>query len=66
MIERIARCVKENLDLPNHLLGNLSTYLKLFFRNMQDLGDVKRALMPAIRKNAKSRLVEDTYAVLAQ
>lgn len=64
-IETVETIKKENLDLPNHLIGNQSTYLKLSFRNTQDMLDVKRTLMPVVRKNAQSKSATDVYSISA-
>ncbi len=42
---------KEDLDLPNHLVGLKRRYLKLRFHCVEDLMKAKREVMPAVRKN---------------
>lgn len=42
---------KEDLDLPNHLVGLKARYLKLRFVSVEDLIRAKREIMPAVRKN---------------
>ena len=42
---------KEDLDLPNHLVGLKGRYLKLRFLSVEDLMKAKREIMPAVRKN---------------
>ena len=44
---------KEDLDLPNHLIGLKAKFLKLNFYSVDDLMKAKRDLMPAVRKNQK-------------
>ena len=53
---------KEDLDLPNHLVGLKGRYLKLRFSSVEDLIKAKREVMPAVRKNRereKSRTIYD-------
>ena len=42
---------KEDLELPNHLVGLKRRYLKLRFHSVEDLMKAKREVMPAVRKN---------------
>ncbi len=42
---------KEDLDLPNHLVGLRRRYLKLQFATVEDLIKAKREVMSAVRKN---------------
>lgn len=42
---------KEDLELVNHLSGKTQTFLKLQFKNVQDLMTVKSELMPLVKKN---------------
>ncbi len=42
---------KEDLDLPNHLVGLRRRYLKLQFATVEDLMKAKREVMSAVRKN---------------
>nr|CAD7454365.1 unnamed protein product [Timema tahoe] len=51
---------KEDLDLPNHLIGLKQTYLKLSFLTVTDLVKVRRELMSAVRKN-REREKNNTY-----
>ncbi|KAI9179806.1 DNA polymerase epsilon catalytic subunit [Blastocladiella emersonii ATCC 22665] len=50
MIELISWCEKEDLDMPNHLLGLKRTVLKLSFRNVQDLLRVRKDMLAAVKK----------------
>lgn len=47
---------------PNHLLGYRKTLIQLFFRNQNDLFQVRRELLPIANKNASSMDAVDTYA----
>ena len=44
---------KDDLSLPNHLLGNKRTLIKLLFKNTQDLTSVRNVLRPAADINRK-------------
>ncbi|KAI9020780.1 hypothetical protein CLU79DRAFT_216823 [Phycomyces nitens] len=61
-IESMKRVKKEDLDQPNHLVGNTRTLIQLFFRNMNDLYAVRRVLLPAVKNNQAKISAIDTYA----
>jgi hypothetical protein len=65
-VSRIIRERKEDLKLPNHLLGYRRLYLKLVFRNVQDLLAVRKDLLPLALANAKKRNAVDAYAEVMQ
>ena len=50
-VSSIAVVSKEDLDLPNHLVGLKGRYLKLSFVSVEDLIRAKREVMAAVRKN---------------
>ncbi|KAM9360448.1 DNA polymerase epsilon catalytic subunit A [Symphorus nematophorus] len=52
---------KEDLDLPNHLVGLKRSYIKLSFNTVDDLLKVKREISPAVRKNREREQSNDTY-----
>ena len=52
---------KEDLDLPNHLVGLKGHYLKLRFLSVEDLMRGKREVMPAVRKNRERDKTCSTY-----
>lgn len=54
LIERIEKVDKEDLDFPNHLAGHKRPYLKLYFRNVNDMDRVKRIIAPVAAKNGES------------
>ncbi|KAG0248938.1 DNA polymerase epsilon catalytic subunit [Mortierella polycephala] len=62
LVEKMSRMQKEDLDMPNHLLGNTRTFIKLSFRNVRDLLSVRKVLHPAARQNLAKMSVLDTYA----
>ncbi|XP_075749504.1 DNA polymerase epsilon catalytic subunit 1 [Rhipicephalus microplus] len=54
-LARVELCPKEDLDLPNHLVGLKRTYLKLLFLSVNDLLKVRKELLPAVRKNQERK-----------
>ncbi|XP_018524002.1 DNA polymerase epsilon catalytic subunit A [Lates calcarifer] len=52
---------KEDLDLPNHLVGLKRNYIKLLFNTVDDLIKVKREIGPAVRKNRDREQSNDAY-----
>ena len=60
-IESIKIVVKEDMDLPNHLVGNRREVLKLTFRNINDLNSVKKIIQPIINKNISMQKTESVY-----
>ncbi|KAF9223138.1 DUF1744-domain-containing protein [Gyrodon lividus] len=62
VIYRIARDRKEDLKLPNHLMGHRRLYLQLCFRNVSDLLTVRRDIAPLALANGAKRGAIDAYA----
>ncbi|KAG7095213.1 hypothetical protein E1B28_005988 [Marasmius oreades] len=62
LIVRISRERKEDLKLPNHLMGHRRLYLQLCFRNITDLLTVRRDIMPLALANSAKRNAVDAYA----
>lgn len=61
-IVRINRQRKEDLKLPNHLMGHRRLYLQLCFRNVSDLLTVRRDIVPIALANNAKRDAVDAYA----
>ncbi|KGO42172.1 DNA-directed DNA polymerase, family B [Penicillium expansum] len=61
IIKKFKRLQKEDLDLPNHLLGYRKTYIKLSFANVSNLLEVRRTLLPLAEKNKKNESAMDAY-----
>ncbi|KAI0826611.1 DUF1744-domain-containing protein [Trametes gibbosa] len=59
---RITRERKEDLQMPNHLMGHRRLYLQLHFRNVSDLLTVRRDLMPLALANSAKLDAVDAYA----
>ena len=62
LICRIARERKEDLKMPNHLLGHKRLYLQLCFRNVSDLLSVRRDIVPLALENGAKLSAVDVYA----
>ena len=58
-IARIEKIKKEDLTLPNHLIGLKRTFLKVFFHNQDDLSSTVRDIQRIVSRN-KQRANEDT------
>jgi DNA polymerase epsilon subunit 1 len=65
-LKSVKRIEKEDLQMPNHLLGYRRTLLQLIFVNVNDLLAVRRIIMPIAEKNKKSMNAMDTYAEVAR
>lgn len=63
---RITREKKEDLQMPNHLLGHRRLYLQLHFRNVSDLLTVRRDIMPLALANSAKLDAVDAYAEVVQ
>ncbi len=62
LVYRIVRNKKEDLKLPNHLMGHRRLYLQLCFRNITDLLTVRRDIVPLALANSAKRDAVDAYA----
>ncbi|KAI5855289.1 DNA polymerase epsilon catalytic subunit A [Tricharina praecox] len=62
LIKKTSRTTKEDLSMPNHLLGYRRTFVQLDFANVTDLLAVRKEIMPIVAKNKKNVDVMDAYA----
>ncbi|GAA6010438.1 hypothetical protein JCM10207_001304 [Rhodosporidiobolus poonsookiae] len=62
LITKVVRVKKEDLSLPNHLMGYRREYIAIYFRNQSDLFTVRRDLLPIANKNREMLDAVDTYA----
>lgn len=62
LICRIVHEPKEDLKLPNHLVGHRRLYLRLCFRNVSDLLTVRRDIVPLALANSAKLNAVDAYA----
>ena len=66
LVKKVVRVEKEDLQMPNHLLGYRRTFLQLTFANVYDLLSVRKIIMPIAQKNKKNLNAMDTYAEVAR
>lgn len=64
-VSNVERLEKEDLSMPNHLLGYRRGLLKLSFRNVSDLLAARKEIMPVAERNRKKMGAMDTYAEVA-
>lgn len=65
VVKTVRRVEKEDLSMPNHLLGYRRTFLELRFRNVNDLMAARKDIMPIAEKNRKAMGTIDVYAEVA-
>lgn len=65
LVKNFKRVEKEDLQMPNHLLGYRRTLLKLSFANVNDLMTVRKTIMPLAEANKGKMNALDTYAEVA-
>lgn len=65
LLKTVSRVEKEDLQMPNHLLGYRRTLLHLSFANVSDLLAVRKVIMPIAEKNKSTLNAMDTYAEVA-
>ena len=62
LVKSVKKIQKEDLSLPNHLLGLQRTLLELRFLNVTDLLAARREIMPIAERNRKNQSAKDAYA----
>ncbi|KYK54847.1 DNA polymerase epsilon [Drechmeria coniospora] len=65
VVKTIRRVEKDDLNVPNHLLGHRRTFLELKFANVGDLMAARKDIMPVAEKNRKNMNAMDAYAEAA-
>ncbi|KAI0156208.1 DNA polymerase epsilon [Pestalotiopsis sp. NC0098] len=65
VVKGVKKIDKEDLSMPNHLLGYRRTFLELQFRNVNDLMTARKDIMPIAEKNRKAMGTVDVYAEVA-
>ncbi|XP_071480194.1 DNA polymerase epsilon catalytic subunit A-like [Diadema antillarum] len=63
-VSSVETVYKEDLDLPNHLVGLKRSCLKLSFSSTQDLMKARRDIMPRVRKNREQMKSSSAYTSL--
>lgn len=66
VVKAVKKVEKEDLQMPNHLVGYRRTLLQLSFANVNDLLAVRKVIMPIAEKNKKKVSAMDTYAEVAR
>ncbi|KAL1959793.1 hypothetical protein VTO42DRAFT_938 [Malbranchea cinnamomea] len=64
-LKNVIQLEKEDLQMPNHLLGHKRRFLQLSFANVGDLLSVRKILLPIAEKNKRNVNAMDTYAEMA-
>ena len=62
LVAATSREEREDLKLPNHLVGLHRKFVKVNFHNVQDLLSVRRELLPLAKKAQKNKEAVETYA----
>jgi DNA polymerase epsilon subunit 1 len=65
LVKTVDRLEKEDLKMPNHLLGYRRQFLKLSFMNVTDLLSARRVIAPIAEKNKSKVSAMDMYAEVA-
>jgi DNA polymerase epsilon subunit 1 len=65
-VKNVTHLEKEDLQMPNHLLGHRRSVLQLTFANVGNLLAVRKALLPIAEKNKKNVNAMDAYAEIAR
>lgn len=63
-LKLLCRVTKEDLKLPNHLVGLKKTLIQLNFHNVQDLLGARRILSPIIADNQLKRDTREMYLMM--
>lgn len=63
-VKSVSKEVKDDLALPNHLVGLQRTVIRLTFHNTTDLLGARRILTPIIKENQKNGDRRDVFQVL--
>ena len=66
LVKSIQRIDKEDLRMPNHLLGYRRTFLRLNFANVSDLLNVRKSILPIAEVHKKAFDTMDIYAEVAR
>ncbi|KAF3099881.1 DNA polymerase epsilon catalytic subunit [Orbilia oligospora] len=62
LVKSLSRLTREDLQMPNHLMGYRRIFIKIDFHNVPDLLSVRKVLMPIAEDNKKQVDAIDTYA----
>ncbi|CAK9437319.1 uncharacterized protein LODBEIA_P16970 [Lodderomyces beijingensis] len=62
-VKSFGSVIKEDLSLPNHLLGLKKSLIKLTFHNINDLLAARRMLVPIVKENQLNKESRDVYTM---
>lgn len=65
VVKKTERIEKEDLKLPNHLIGLKRRLIRLSFHNVPDLLTARKVLMPIVEENQRRHETADTYAEIS-
>ncbi|KAK9328195.1 hypothetical protein V1520DRAFT_346727 [Lipomyces starkeyi] len=65
LVKNTSRIVKDDLDMPNHIVGYKKPFIQVSFANVSNLLAVRREIMPLAEKNKKMLDALDVYAEVA-
>lgn len=63
-VKSISRELKDDLKLPNHLVGLQRAVIRLTFHNVSDLLGARRLIQPVVKENQKSSDRRDVFQIL--
>ncbi|QBM87336.1 DNA polymerase epsilon subunit 1 [Metschnikowia aff. pulcherrima] len=63
-LKSVSRELKDDLAMPNHLVGLKRTLIRLLFHNVSDLLGARRALTPIVKENQAKRDTRDVFQEL--
>jgi DNA polymerase epsilon subunit 1 len=63
-VKSVVRVEKDDLCIPNHLIGIKRSLLKLSFPNQTDLMDAKRLLQPIVKENESKKETKEIYSAV--
>ncbi|KAH3677238.1 hypothetical protein WICMUC_001819 [Wickerhamomyces mucosus] len=63
-LRSITKISKEDLAIPNHLIGIKRSLLKLTFANSNDLFEAKRFVQPIVKENESKKEKRDLYSAV--
>lgn len=64
IVKSVTRISKEDLSIPNHLIGIKRSLLKLSFPNQNDLMEAKRFLQPIVKDNESKKETREIYSAV--
>ncbi|RKF60362.1 DNA polymerase epsilon catalytic subunit A [Erysiphe neolycopersici] len=65
VVKTIKKVEKEDLKMPNHLMGYRRSFFELRFNNIGNLLAARKDIMPIVERNKKTVNVMDMYAEVA-